>query len=229
MEVSSDNALGDGIGFVKLIDSMGNDISIVNAARVSFGKRIDTILDKDRKLIQYLLREKHSSPFEHVTFTFHVKTPLFVARQWMRHRTQSYNEISRRYTSENIEFYIPNEYRKQDKNDRQASDVLVGFNNQTNNEFKTFFSTLSNTSLEAYKYMIQAGMAREMARMLLPQNMYTEFYTTVNLWNLFHFIQLRKSNHAQLEIRAYAELMEILIQDTVPVALDAWKNLNKKE
>ena len=108
-----ENVLGDGIGFVKLVDSMGNDLSIVRSARVSYGKTSEEFSDRDKKLIKYLIKNSHTSPLESVTFTFNIKCPLFIARQWMRHRTWSYNEISRRYTSENIEFYIPKEFRIQ--------------------------------------------------------------------------------------------------------------------
>lgn len=217
--------LGDGKGFVDLVSSLGTDSSVVNAARVSFGKRISKIEEKDVKLISYLLKEKHSSPFEHVAFTFHVKCPLFVARQWMRHRTQSYNEISRRYTSENLDFYIPNQFRYQNKIDRQASDLEKSFSDEENVYLSQLFLTMSEESVIVYNELLEKGVAREMARMILPQNMYTEFYTTVNLWNLFHFINLRTSDHAQQEIKVYAEKMLDLIKYTVPYSVEAWKGL----
>lgn len=222
----------DHIGFIELIDSMGNDLSIVNAARVSLGNKSEEFTNRDAKLIRYLLENSHSSPLEHVTFTFHVKLPLPIARQWYRHRTSSYssfNEISRRYTSENIEYFVPDEFRKQAKIDRQASDFDNKFSEEENQMFYDVFLDVINFCEQKYSYLLESGVAREQARMVLPQNMYTEFYQTVNLWNLFHFMDLRNSEHAQYEIKVYADAIERLIEPIVPSALSAWRELRKTE
>lgn len=217
------NKLLDGQGFVTLIDNMGNDLSVVNAARVSFGKRKETFDNNDKTLIKYLLTNKHSSPFEHVMFTFHVKCPLFVRSQWMRHRVWSFNEISRRYTSEDISFYVPCELRKQSTDNKQASEgVFIG---NENNQMVNSIHYIVEESKAIYNELLARGVSREMARMVLPQNLYTEFYGTVDLWNLFHFLDLRNHPHAQLEIRVYAEEIEKIIQKIVPASYEAWKNL----
>ncbi len=215
-----DNILGDGVGSINLINSMGSDVDIVNAARVSFGKRKDLIDNDDEVLIDYLAKHNHTSPFEHVTFTFHIKCPLFVRSQWMRHRTWSYNEISRRYTTENIEFFVPNELRTQDTTDnlQGSSGVLSP---DKNIRISNIIAYHSNAALDLYGKLLEQGVANEQARMVLPQNMYTEFYGTVNLHNLTHFIKLRSDSHAQQEIRAYSNAMVGLIQPVAPVALNA--------
>jgi len=219
-------------GFVKLIDNMGNDLSVVNAARVSLNRNSETFQDQDEKLIKYLLTKKHTSPFEHVVFTFLVKTPLFIRSQWMRHRMWSYNEISRRYTSENIDFYIPESFRKQADNNRQASideeidniNIRDGFISHS----KSVKNHISDTSIylfESYKNLIEQGVSREQARMILPQNMYTSFYGTVDLWNLLHFLELRNDSHAQYEMRLYAQAIEKIVESIVPSTIKIWKKL----
>lgn len=222
-------------GFVELLDSMGNDLTIVNAARVSFlGESKGE--EQDSKLIKYLIQNKHTSPLEQVEFQFRVKCPLFIARQWMRHRTWNYNEISRRYTSEEIEFYIPTELRKQADNNRQASTEELVTNDVElydpgSGKYyslcspSTFISLVSNSAYQQYQALLRAGVAREQARMILPQNMYTMFYAKVDLHNLLHFIELRNSEHAQYEVRLYAQALEDLIKDIVPVTYKYWKEL----
>lgn len=218
-------------GYANLVDCMGNDVTIVNAARVSFDKRVNYISRQDINLVRYLLQNKHTSPFEHVVFTFEIKSPLFVARQWMRHRTWSFNEISRRYTSENIDFYIPTELRKQAESNRQAStDETIkmvrgvdGYPLQPVSELMEYTTT---HLLRIYHRLLEDGVAREQARMVLPQNMYTTFYGTVDLHNLLHFLELRNSEHAQYEIRLYAQALEELITPYVQETLKAWKELN---
>lgn len=208
-------------GYVVLVSHMGDDRTVVNAARVSFNKQVSELSEKDEKLIKYLYINRHTSPFEHVTFTFEIKCPLFVARQWMRHRTWSYNEISRRYTSDEIDFYIPHELRKQADSDRQAStDVVVDFGNVYP---RSIIYEHSYSSLALYRSLLLKGVAREQARMVLPQNMYTTFYATVNLHNLFHFLTLRNSEHAQYEIRVYADALEEIIKDVVPISYQVYR------
>jgi len=215
------DVLGDGISFVRLINSMGSDVEIVNGARVSFGKRRETLDGKDKVLIQYLADERHTSPFEHVAFTFHVKCPLFVTRQWHRHRTWSYNEISRRYTSVNLEFYVPQAYRQQADINRQAStDELVEQTGDGRN-IHDLVAAHTQRAFNFYEELIAQGVAREQARMVLPQNMYTEMYATVNLHNLIHFIELRIHPGAQWEIQQYARKLLDLAEEAAPFAVRA--------
>lgn len=215
-------------GFVELIDSMGNDNTIVSAARVSFmGESKGN--EKDAKLIHYLKKNHHDTPFEMVEFTFRVKCPLFIRSQWMRHRMWSYNEVSRRYTSEDIDFYIPSQLRKQGDTNRQASkdeyieDDFVFFYNRFPYKPSEIIAEYSRNCLSMYEDLIEKGVAREQARMVLPQNMYTMFYAKTDLRNLFHFIDLRNSEHAQWEMRLYAQALYDLVEPIVPVACEAWR------
>ena len=216
-------------GFVELVDRMGNDSSVVSAARVSLnndGMSFDE--DKDFKLISYLLTNKHTSPFEHVIFKFHVKCPLFVRSQWMRHRTWSFNEVSRRYTSDDIDFYTPNELRRQSPSNRQAStDELITEIFPEESVSKSI-AIMSEHAMQSYLWMLDMGVSREQARMILPQNMYTRFYATVDLHNLLHFLELRNSAHAQFEMRQYAVALENLISKYVPFTLKAWRSLHEE-
>lgn len=215
------DVLGDGISFVRLINTMGSDVEIVNGARVSFGKRREELDEKDKVLIQYLADERHTSPFEHVAFTFHIKCPLFVTRQWHRHRTWSYNEISRRYTSMNLEFYVPKAYRQQAETNRQAStDDLVELTKDGEN-INELVGDHTQKAFDFYENLIEQGVAREQARMVLPQNMYTEMYATVNLHNLIHFIELRIHAGAQWEIQQYALKLLDLAEEAAPYAIKA--------
>lgn len=215
------DVLGDGISFVRLINTMGSDVEIVNGARVSFGKRREELDEKDKVLIQYLADERHTSPFEHVAFTFHVKCPLFVTRQWHRHRTWSYNEISRRYTSLNLEFYVPEAYRQQAETNRQASiDDLVSTTSD-GQSIKEQVDNHTRSAFDLFESLMANGVAREQARMVLPQNMYTEMYATVNLHNLIHFVELRIHAGAQWEIQQYALKLLDLAEEAAPFAIKA--------
>jgi len=208
-------------GFVALIDMMGNDRSAVRAARVSHGKDLSTD-EKDRKLIDYLMEHGHLSPFEHITFTFHVKAPIFVVRQWFRHRIgMSPNEISRRYTSKNAnEFYIPDHIRIQDTKDKQSSNVYS--DEQLKEEALEVIEEVYKKSYEAYEKLINMGVAREMARIILPVGEYTEFYLTTNARALMHFLDLRASSHAQWEIQQYAKALAGFFQKTCPWSYEAY-------
>nr|WP_233546325.1 FAD-dependent thymidylate synthase [Petrotoga sp. HKA.pet.4.5] len=208
-------------GFVTLVDMMGDDRSAVRAARVSHGKDISTD-EKDRKLIDYLMEHGHLSPFEHITFTFHVKAPIFVVRQWFRHRIgMSPNEISRRYTSKNVnEFYVPDHIRLQDTKDKQNS-ILVN-DEKLKNEAIEVLEEIYKKSYEAYEKLINMGVAREMARIILPVGEYTEFYLTTNVRALMHFLDLRASSHAQWEIQEYAKALAQFFQKTCPWSYEAY-------
>jgi len=215
------DVLGDGISFVRLINTMGSDVEIVNGARVSFVKRREELDKKDEVLIQYLADERHTSPFEHVAFTFHIKCPLFVTRQWHRHRTWSYNEISRRYTSLNLEFYIPKAYRQQAETNRQASTDELLEETKDGRKLHELVATHTRAAFDFYESLIEQGVAREQARMVLPQNMYTEMYATVNLHNLIHFVELRIHAGAQWEIQQYALKLLDLAEEAAPYAIRA--------
>lgn len=226
----------DGIGRVQYISHMGNDKTIVNAARVSFGNDNEKPLDKrDQKLINYLLKNKHTSPFEHCTITWKFVVPLFVRGQHHRHRTWAYNEVSRRYTSENLQFYLPKIFRTQHEKDRQASNsdvnnpmlecYVAGLEHPFYNPTSWHLEQHVRQSISLYEKMLQSGVCREQARMVLPQNMYTEYYGTVNLHNAMHFMRLRADSHAQWEIRRVAEAMREHLDFLYPVAMEAFGEL----
>jgi thymidylate synthase (FAD) len=224
-----ENVLGDNIGFVYYIDSMGDDTSIVRNARVSYGNDYSkTLTDRDKKLIEYLLKNKHTSPLESVNFTFNIKCPLFIARQWMRHRTWSYNEISRRYTSDNLEFYIPKEFRIQSSDNKQMSTGEL-LNSESSDEYSDVIKMFCEDAVQIYESMIESGVAREIARGVLPQFLYTNFYATVDLHNLFHFLELRRHPHAQHEIQLYAKAIEDIIKEIVPFTYQTWNDLMQEK
>lgn len=210
-------------GFVRLVDKMGDDSTIVRSARVSYGDGTKTKRE-DEKLIEYLLKNKHWTPFEMVVFTFHVKLPIFIARQWMRHRAGSYNEISARYSVMKDEFYVPDYDRIQGQSllNKQCSGELLEIDDQV--AAKSMIEIANQNAYETYKDLIDLGVARELARVVLPVSTYTEFYWKVDLRNLFNFLELRLHNHAQYEIRVYAEAITEIIQDIIPIALKSFKN-----
>jgi len=207
----------DGQGWVGLIDHLGSEITAANAARVSFGKMKDTIDERDIQLISYLIDNRHTSPLEHIVFTFSIHCPLFVRGQWHRHRTWSYNEISRRYTEIDLEFYTPPKLRRQAETNRQASVDSPDFEDA---ELRKMISAHNVKSLELYNQLLDAGVCREQARGILPQNMMVSFWGTVNLSNLLHFLELRDSEHAQWEIREYAKAIKQLIKPIIPHVAD---------
>ena len=202
-----------GQGWVGLVDHMGSEATVVNAARVSFGRRKETVDDRDRKLIRYLLEHRHSSPFEHVVFTFIVHCPLFVRSQWHRHRTWSFNEISRRYTAVDIECYVPPALRAQADSDRQAS---VASDELQQDKLRDIIRRHHADALKLYESLLKADVCREQARGILPQNLMTTFWATVDLGNLMHFLDLRDSEHAQWEIREYAQAIKTLVVPHFP-------------
>ena len=213
-------------GFIRVIDYMGNDTSIVQAARVSYGEGTKKSRD-DKSLIFYLMRHWHSTPFEMCEVKFHVKLPVFVARQWIRHRTANVNEYSARYSILEKEFYIPNPENlasQSSSNNQGRGDVLKG------SEADKIIHILKNDSLRNYKNYEEMlsqdkkkGLARELARMNLPTNIYTQWYWKTDLHNLFNFIRLRNDEHAQYEIRVYAEKIAKLVKTWVPFAYEAFE------
>ena len=199
---------------VKLLEYMGSDKSIVDAARVSY-TNVKTI-SEDRALIRYLMRNWHTSPFEMVEFKFHIKVPIFVARQWVRHRTASINEISARYSVIDEEYWVPTEYRGQSSTNKQGSSGSVVGGDIQEKSCKDAFAI--------YKSLLALGVSRELARVHLPQSTYTEFVWKIDLHNLFHFLQLRMDHHAQKEISDPAKEIFDLIKKVVPLACEAFED-----
>ena len=222
----------DKIGSVELVQHMGEDITIVNSARVSFGVQKDEVDEKDKKLINYLIKHRHTSTLEHNIATFRIKVPLFVRSQHHRHRTWSYNEISRRYTESNLEFYKPKSFRTQHKSNRQSSNldelinpIVDSYPQMLESRYcdeAVAYHTLMSVKL--FEDMIDKGVAKEQARMMLPQNLYTEYYATANLNNIFKFIDLRTHEGAQYEIQVLARGMNQIISDLWPIAVESYNN-----
>jgi thymidylate synthase (FAD) len=230
----------DGIGKVDYVSHMGSDLAVTNAARVSFGVEKDELDDKDRKLINYLIKHRHTSTLEHNLITFRFTVPLYVRSQHHRHRTWSYNEISRRYTDVNIQFYEPKAFRTQHKTNRQASNAEELINPIMNSEDEShpkfgewihpitaaeFVAAHNADSLVLFEQLIEAGVCREQARGVLPQNLYTEYYGTVNLSNLLKFIDLRTHEGAQWEIRKVAEACLEIATDLYPETVGAYRRI----
>ena len=217
---------GDGIGKVELVDHIGNDLTIVNSARVSFGVHKTELDDKDRKLIRYLIKHKHTSTLEHCFVTFRIKVPLFIRSQHHRHRTWSYNEISRRYTDENLEFYEPMTFRTQHEKNRQASNEENQIDPVVYELGKVKASkAIRDHHLAAvflYEEMMRKGVCREQARGILPQNLYTEYYASANLNNVLKFIELRSHEGAQWEIQKVAEAMLKTLEKLYPETIKAY-------
>lgn len=220
-------------GFIRVIDYMGNDASIVQAARVSYGKGTKK-LNQDRNLINYLLSHRHSTPFEMNEIKFHIKLPIFVARQWIRHRTASVNEYSARYSLIENEFYTPkvqdiepqavqNNQGRSGKFDNEESSVYRDIiKNSSDENFKNYFELLNINNEGEVINQKKKGIARELARMVLPLNSYTQWYWKIDLHNLMHFLSLRFDKHAQYEIRVYADIMLQIMKKWVPMTYDAF-------
>ena len=210
-------------GFVRLVDSMGGDDAIVQAARVSYGQGTSKV-SQDRGLIRYLMRHRHTTPFEMVEFKFHCKMPIFVARQWVRHRTANINEYSLRYSEARDEFYIPDSKNIQFQSalNKQGRSGVVPEN--LKNKVLKYFKDISERSFEMYQELNEAGIARELARSILPVNIYTEWYWKNDLHNLLHFIGLRSDSHAQYEIRVYSDAMAKFVKEVAPHAWEAYED-----
>ena len=204
-------------GFVSLMASEATDLSVINSARVSFGKKQEELKPGDEKLINFLLTNRHGTPFEHNFFQFHIKCPIFVAREWFRHRIGSFNEISMRYSQPEIEFFIP-----------LLKDIRTQVGKPGAYSFETFEDAaialewidrvfqLCETSKELYLWAIENGIAKEQARIVFPVNIYTEFYWSINARSLMNFLSLRNSEHAMKEIRDFAVALEIIFSEEMP-------------
>ncbi len=209
-------------GFVRLIDVMGDDQRIAAAARVSYGGGAKSKRE-DAALIDYLMRNRHTSPFEMVEFTFHVKAPIFVARQWFRHRTASVNEISARYSVLDDDFFQP---AAEELRGQGAANKQVGEGNLPSSEAAELANLIkrsNESSYAAYEKLLEGGLAREQARSVLPVGIYTQFYWKQDLHNLLHFLKLRLDWHAQAEIRAYAEAISGIVKRVVPASWRAFE------
>jgi len=204
-------------GFVRLVDHMPRenmDSAIVQSARVSYGEGTKTSRD-DTGLIRYLMRHWHTTPFEMIEFKFHIKMPIYIARQHMRHRTASVNELSARYSVVSKEYYIPDKLRVQSRTNRQGSEgeSVASVDSMREHLDKSF---------EEYGKLLDDGCCREQARGVLPQSTYTEFYWKINLHNLMHYLHLRMDSHAQEEIRDYAKAIYDLVEPLVPITMKAF-------
>ena len=221
---------GDGIGSVRLVHHVGTDKTVVNSARVSFGQDNDRELTKrDKKLIKYLISHKHTSTLEHNFVTFMFEVPLFIRAQHMRHRTWSYNEVSRRYTEVDMKFYVPQGFRTQHESNRQASkDELI--NPIIDNDLPDFSASElvkihHRDSLRLFQNLVSSGVCREQARGVLPQNLYTRYYGTANLNNLLKFIDLRLHEGAQWEIQQVAKACLDIATELWPFTVGAYREL----
>ena len=222
-------------GFVRVIDYMGDDSAIVQSARVSYGKGTKKI-SNDKGLIKYLMRHRHSTPFEMCEIKFHVKLPIFIARQWIRHRTANVNEYSARYSILDKEFYIPsienlasqstlnNQGRGEVLTDEEASNVISILKNDAEQTYSNYETLLNENSEGVVLDDNKSGIARELARMNLTLNTYTQWYWKIDLNNLLHFLTLRADDHAQYEIRAYANVMLDLVKKWVPITYSAFED-----
>ena len=232
----------DSVGYVRYIDHMGDDTRICEAARISY-KAPSKGIDQDKKLIAYLWKNHHTSPFEMVKLTLNIKMPIFIMRQYVRHRMQNLNEVSARYTELPDEFYIPTEWRKQDTKNKQGSVVEENFNPVVytiyddgpggNHQPMGIDATYAinkhcSYSYELYQSMIKAGITREQARMVLPVNIYTEIYACWDLKNLLHFITLRDDGHAQQEIQEYGNAIGKIVEELFPYTWEAYKKYKWK-
>lgn len=207
-------------GFVRYIDHMGSDERIVEAARISY-KSPSKGPEADAKLINYLMKNKHTSPFEMCKVTLNIKLPIFVMRQYVRHRMQNLNEVSARYTELPDEFYIPEVWRLQDTKNKQGS--IAHDDDQLDVETSMALREFCDEAYGFYKMMLERGVAREMARMVLPVNIYTECYSTWDLKNLLHFITLREDSHAQAEIQEYGKAIKSILIELFPMTMVAYE------
>jgi thymidylate synthase (FAD) len=220
-------------GFIEVIDKLGTDLTVVNSARVSFGKRKEKFDDNDRKLVKFLAKNKHWSPFRHLMVQFHVKAPEFVMRQWYKHvvgietasnssaKDHAWNELSGRYVPV-TDFYVPSNWRKQSSDNKQASLGSIDDQKSANE----VFNTAMNNILESYQKLLDLGVAKEQARILLPLNQYTEVYWTASFQAIMNFIDLRDESTAQWEIQQYAKVMKDMMLEIYPETSKIWFEVN---
>jgi thymidylate synthase (FAD) len=204
-------------GFVRLDGVMAGDLSVVNGARVSFARRKDEMDDADAGLIRFLMRERHGTPFEHNAFRFHIRCPIFVAREWMRHRVGSFNEFSLRYAKASEDFYVPEPEDVRTQVGKPGAYTFETVEPELADETRDALREFYERAYTTYERLVEAGVAREVARSVLPVGAYTEFYWTVNARSLMNFVSLRASDTAQREIRRYAEAVERFLEEHMPI------------
>ena len=209
-------------GFVRLDACMADDLSVVNAARVSFARHKDAMDASDEGLIRFLMRERHGTPFEHNSFRFHVRCPIFVAREWFRHRIGSFNEFSMRYAKATDEFYVPAPEDVRTQVGKPGAYTFETVEPELAKSTRETLESVYRTAYAAYEELVEAGIAREVARCVLPVGAYTEFFWTVNARALMNFVSLRAADTAQREIRRYAEAVESFLAEKMPVTHEAF-------
>jgi len=209
-------------GFVRLDGALADDLSVVNGARVSFARRKEEMDESDEGLIRFLMRERHGTPFEHNAFRFHVRCPIFVAREWFRHRVGSFNEFSMRYARASDEFYVPDPEDVRTQVGKPGAYSFEPVSDELAEETREKLQEVYDAAYQTYEELVEAGVAREVARAALPVGAYTEFYWTVNARSLMNFISLRNSETAQREIRRYAEACERFLEEQMPVTYAAF-------
>ena len=209
-------------GFVRLDASMADDLSVANAARVSFARRKEELDDSDRGLIRFLMRDRHGTPFEHNSFRFHIRCPIFVAREWMRHRIGSFNEFSLRYAKATDDFYVPDLEDVRTQTGKPGAYTFEPVDDELARRTRDELRKVYDIAYETYTSLVEAGVARELARSVLPVGAYTEFYWTVNARSLMNFVSLRAAETAQREIRRYAFAVEAFLAREMPVTYAAF-------
>jgi thymidylate synthase (FAD) len=209
-------------GFVRLDDAMADDLSVANGARVSFARRKDELDESDEGLIRFLMRERHGTPFEHNAFRFHVRCPIFVAREWFRHRVGSFNEFSLRYAKATDDFYVPEPEDVRSQVGKPGAYSFEPVSDELAETTREQLRAVYETAFRTYEQLVELGVARELARSVLPVGAYTEFYWTVNARSLMNFLSLRNSETAQREIRRYAEACERFLEEKMPVTYAAF-------
>jgi thymidylate synthase (FAD) len=209
-------------GFVRLDDCMADDLSVVNAARVSFARRKDAMDESDEGLIRFLLRYRHGTPFEHNSFRFHVRAPIFVAREWFRHRVGSFNEFSMRYARATDDFYVPEPEDVRTQVGKPGSYSFEPVEPELAEATREELRAVYDEAYATYERLVERGVARELARLVMPVGAYTEFYWTVNARSLMNFVSLRAAETAQREIRRYAEACERFLEAKMPVTYAAF-------
>lgn len=215
-------------GFVRLDAAMADDLSVVNAARVSFAKKSDEVSEVDKGLINFLMRERHGTPFEHNSFRFHVKCPIFVAREWFRHRIGSFNEFSARYSEVPNEFFVPEAKDVRGQVGKPGSYSFEPLSEDVATSAVEMIVNLNEDAYDAYKALLEMGVAKEQARVVLPVSMFTQFYWTVNARSLMNFLSLRTHETAQYDIRQYADAVYELASSQMPITFFAWEEHGRK-
>ena len=204
-------------GFVRLDGAMADDLSVVNGARVSFARRKEEMDESDEGLIRFLMRDRHGTPFEHNSFRFHIRCPIFVAREWMRHRVGSFNEFSLRYAKATDDFYVPDAEDVRSQVGKPGAYSFEPVSDEVAETTRERLQDVYDTAYRAYQELVELGVARELARCALPVGAYTEFYWTVNARSLMNFLSLRNAETAQREIRRYAQACERFLEERMPI------------